>query len=286
MAAFVAVACTPEAPDVGGTGDAVRGKEVAAIAGGCGCHTPENGPVGAGGVEIETPFGVFYSTNITSDSTAGIGDWSDAEIEGALRRGVLRDGSVEAPVMPYPLYGGMADEDVRDLIAWLRRLPASATKNRLHEVSLPLPRLAFWGWRTLFAPTVAAPAKAPASGVERGEYLVHRVAICGDCHTPRNAFGVSDASNYLAGVNDGPIGKVPNITPDPATGVGEWDEADMISLLQDGMQPDLDNVQGKMGDVVDGVAGGPGYFEARDSDLKAIAEYLKTVPAISHRVAD
>lgn len=290
VAAAIAVVfvagCTSAPPDIGLAGDLERGKKLAALAGGCGCHTPDGGPVGAGGVEIETPFGVFYSTNITSDDAAGIGRWSDAELEGALRRGVLRDGSVEAPVMPYPLYSGIADEDVRDLIAWMRALPPSPQKNRPHEVSLPLPRLAFWGWRTLFAPSYDPPEKAPAEGVARGKYLTNHVSICGDCHTPRDGLGVPDSSMYLAGANDGPLGNVPNITPDPKTGVGDWDPSDMIALLQDGMLPDFDNVQGKMAEVVDGIADGPGYFEAPEDDLLAIAAYLRTVPPIAHEVKD
>lgn len=284
LCALLGAGCTPAAPNLGGAGDAGRGAELAALAGGCGCHTPEHGPVGAGGVEIETPFGVFYSTNITSDREAGIGAWTDAEIEGSLRRGVLRDGSVEAPVMPYHLYAGLSDADVRDLIAWLRTLPPSVERNRPHEVDIPFARLAFRGWRLLFAPAVVAPRESPAGGVERGRYLTDHVSICGDCHTPRDVFGASRSSMYLAGVKDGPIGDVPNITPDPKTGVGDWDEADMVALLQDGMLPDMDNVQGKMGDVVDGVSGGPGYVDAPVSDLQAIAEYLKTVPPISHAV--
>jgi len=277
--------CTGDpVPAVGGPGDAKRGEVVAAVAGGCGCHTPKDGPVGAGGVEIETPFGVFYSTNITGDRTAGIGAWTDAEIEGALRRGVLRDGSVEAPVMPYPLYAGMSDEDVRDLIAWLRTLAPSSQANRPHQVDLPLPRLAFRAWRMLFAPDVTPPAQAPSSGVERGRYLAEHVAICGDCHTPRNAFGAPEASRYLAGTKDGPIGDVPNITPDPKTGVGDWDESDIVALLQDGMLPDMDNVQGKMGEVIDGVAGGPGYTNAPEADLQAIAAYLRTVKPAVHAI--
>src|SRR4051812_38810124 len=104
---------------VASKGDPDRGRAVFALAGGCGCHTPEKGPVGAGGVEIKTPFGTFYSSNVTSDAEAGIGAWSDLEIARAIRGGNLRDGSVEAPVMPYEEYAGMADDDLRDLIAYL-----------------------------------------------------------------------------------------------------------------------------------------------------------------------
>jgi mono/diheme cytochrome c family protein len=252
------------------------------VAGGCGCHTPEAGPVGAGGVEIETPFGVFHSTNITSDRRAGIGAWSDAEIEGALRRGVLRDGSAESPVMPYHRYAGMSDEDARDLIAWLRALPPSSRANRPHELSLPFARLAFWGWRVLFAPSVTPPEEAPAGGVERGSYLAKHVAICGDCHTPRGVSGAPESSMHLAGVKDGPIGEVPNITPDETTGLGEWDESDIVALLENGMLPNMDNVQGKMAEVIDGIGGGPGYANASTADIEAIAAYLRTVPPVVH----
>ena len=132
----------------------------------------------------------------------------------------------------------------------------------------------------LFAPSVDAPEVAPTARVERGRYLVDHVAICGDCHTPRNALGAPDQSLYLGGVIDGPIGDVPNITPDDVYGVGSWDEADMVALLADGMLPDMDNVQGKMADVVDGIAGGPAYVHAPESDLEAMAAYLRTVPPL------
>lgn len=282
--ALALAACTPPPPDLIGPGNPARGEVVAALAGGCGCHTPENGPVGAGGVEIETPFGLFYSTNITGDAKAGIGSWSDEELEGAIRRGILRDGSVEAPVMPYHLYSGMSDGDVRDLIAWMRRLPPAEKENRPHEVWLPFSRLAFWGWRTLFAPEYEPPIRGPLEGPSRGRYLTDHVSICGDCHTPRDIFGAPEASMYLAGARDGPLGDVPNITPDDATGVGKWDEYDMVALLQDGMLPDMDNVQGKMADVCDGIADGPGYYAAPEEDLQAISAYLRTVPPIKHEV--
>jgi mono/diheme cytochrome c family protein len=279
-------ACAPaERTDPPPAGDATRGAALFAIAGGCGCHTPEQGPVGAGGVAIATPFGTFYSTNVTSDRATGIGAWSDAEIERAIRQGTLPDGAVETPVMPYYEYAGLADADVRDLIAYLRTLPAAAQRNRAHEPTLPFPRLAYRGWRLLYGPRAAAPATAPTDGVERGRYLTDHVAICGDCHTPRTRFGALDASLYLAGTDDGPGDEVvPNITPDPATGIATWSADDIANLLATGFKPDFDNVQGSMAHVIDGVAGGPGYARAPAGDLRAIAAYMKTVPAIPHAV--
>jgi len=267
-------------------GDPARGAELFAIAGGCGCHSSDAGPVGAGGGEVPTPFGTFYGTNITPDEETGIGAWSDAEIDAALRRGYIRGVGVSSPAMPYYRYAGMADADVADLIAFLRTLPPVRRPNLPHDVALPFARVGYRAWRALFAPTHPAPPRAPGTVTEHGRYLADHVAICGDCHTPRNLFGASDSDLYHAGTADGPGGaKVPNITPH-ATGVGDWDVADMQALLTYGMLPNFDNVQGWMAHVIDGRGGGPGYAQGNEADLRALAEYVLSVPPIENTVGD
>jgi mono/diheme cytochrome c family protein len=281
----VCFAATALPAGAGAVGDSGRGAVVFAMAGGCSCHTGKDGPVGAGGAEIKTPFGTFYGTNITPDPDTGIGRWSDAEIVAAIRTGDTRGQGVEAPVMPYYRYAGMADVDVRDLVAYLRTVPAVRRENRAAEVSIPFPRLAYRAWRVLFAPWAAAPAAAPTDPLARGRYLVDHVAICIDCHTPRTRFGALDTSLYLAGTDDGPGGDaVPNITADRETGIGTWTEDDIVRLLQTTMKPDTDNVQGLMAEVIDGVAGASGYARAPEAELRSIAKYLKTVPPIRHQV--
>ena len=266
-------------------GDAQRGQVVFAMAGGCGCHTGKDGPVGAGGDEIKTPFGSFYGSNITPDPETGIGRWTDDEIIAAIRSGGA-GGGIEAPVMPYYLYAGMSDRDVQDLVAYLRTLAPVRRENRAADVHVPFPRLAYRAWRLLFAPRVEPPAEAPVEPVEQGRYLANHVAICTDCHTPRTRFGAPDTSLYLAGVDKGPSGDaVPNITPDADTGLGSWTENDIVQLLQTGMKPNMDNVQGLMAAVIDGVGGGPGYAQAPELELRSIAKYLKTVPPVRHKVS-
>jgi mono/diheme cytochrome c family protein len=268
-------------------GDADRGKAIFALAAGCGCHTPEGGPVGAGGRPLATPFGTFYSTNITPDPDTGLGRWSDAEIRAAIRVGDLRDGSVEAPVMPYYQYAGMADEDVDDLIAYLRTLPPVRNENRRPDMRIPLPRIVYRGWRWWFTRAIDAPPRAPAAGIDRGRYLVDHVSLCGDCHTPRGRFGALRSDWYLAGTRHGPDGKsVPNITTDATTGAGDWTADELVEVLRSGMLPDFDNVQGLMAEMVDGYGGGPGYKDAPEDDVKAMASYLKTVPPIVHDVRE
>jgi mono/diheme cytochrome c family protein len=146
--------------------------------------------------------------------------------------------------------------------------------------------MAFRLWRLLFAPTVRAQTEAPAEGVDRGRYLADHVAICQDCHTPRNRVGALRDDMYLAGTKRGPDGKpVPNVTPDVQVGIGDWDGYDIAQVLNSGMLPNFDNVQGMMAEVVDGFGGGPGYGDAPEDDLAAIADYLKTVKPIRNVVS-
>ncbi len=255
-----------------------------AVAGGCGCHTGPDGPVGAGGGTVPTPFGTFYGTNITSDAETGIGKWTDAQIAAAIRDGWRPDGMAESPAMPYYRYAGVSDADLADLIAYLRSIPPVRRGNKDHEVTLPFARLAYRAWRFLFLRRPDTVRITNDDVVARGRYLVDHVAICGDCHTPRTRLGSEDDAYYLAGTSAGPDGaKIPNITPD-RTGIHDWDADDIVSVLSLGMLPNFDNVQGLMAEVVDGHGGGPGYKNARAEDLQAIAAYLKTVTAIEHAV--
>ncbi|MCX8073942.1 MAG: cytochrome c [Candidatus Binatia bacterium] len=261
-----------------------RGRVLFALAGGCGCHTSKDGPVGAGGGEVPTPFGKFYGTNITPDPETGIGKWSDQEIIAAIRDGVARGKGVESPAMPYYWYAGMSDEDVRALVAYLRSLPAVRQPNRPHEGEPPFARLAYRAWRALWAPRFRPAPVRPSDPVERGRYFVDHVSLCADCHTPRNFVGAIRFDLYLAGTEAGPGGThVPNITPHE-TGIGSWDEDDIVNLLRTGFTPEFDNVQGWMAEVVEGKAGGPGYRDAPEEELRAIARYLRQVRPIAHRV--
>ena len=261
-----------------------RGQYIFALAGGCGCHTAEDGPVNAGGRPLKTPYGTFYGTNITPDPIYGIGKWTDRQISDSIRLGVRPDGSVLSPVMPYPAFNGMADEDVTALVVYLRNVPAVARANQPHALSLPFVSLAMRAWCWLFFDPGTAPTQAPVGGVERGKYISEHVAHCQECHTPRTRSGTLDRSLYLAGNQAGIDGEVtPNITPDVKTGIGEWSEDEIVSLLQTGFRPNFDNVQGLMALVIEGVREG-GYKDMTKEDALAVARYLKSVLPITHQV--
>ncbi|MBM4254687.1 MAG: cytochrome C [Deltaproteobacteria bacterium] len=261
-----------------------KGRYVFALSGGCGCHTAEGGPTNAGGRPLQTPFGTFYGTNITPDPNHGIGKWTDKELIDSLRLGIRRDGSVMSPVMPYPAFSGMSDEDVVALVAYLRTLPAIARENQPHKLSIPFSNIGNRLWRWLFFTPMTAPAQAPTAGIERGRYISEHVAHCQECHTPRTLWGTLDRSRDLAGNPSGIDGEVtPNITPDPETGVGKWSDDEMVSLLKSGFLPNMDNVQGLMALVIEGVPEG-GYKDMTDADAQAIEQYLKNIPPIVQKI--
>ena len=264
-----------------------RGQYIFAVAGGCACHTvPKETPHG-GGRAFPIPFGTVYSTNITQDKDTGLGGWSDQQIMDAIVKGVRRDGSRSLPVMPYEKYSGMAQEDLKALVAYLRTLKPVKKATPELKTKAPFVRsLGTWAYLKAFGRFSASPAQAPKSGVDRGRYLTEHVALCGDCHTPRNSLGVPQRSLYMAGAGQdiGPLGEgVPNITPDKETGIGSWKREDIAELLLTGTKPDFDNVQGLMYEVIQGTP--HGYKDMTKEDALAIADYLKAIPAIVNKIA-
>ena len=180
----------------------------------------------------------------------------------------------------------MAQEDLNALIAYLKTLkPVKKATPELESRAPFIRNLGIPIYLKIFGRFSDSPAQAPKSGIERGRYLVERVSLCGDCHTPRNSIGVPQQSLYLAGAGEkiGPLGAaVPNITPDKETGIGEWKREDIAELLRSGTKPDLDNVQGLMHEVVEGTP--YGYKDMKKEDALAIADYLKSILPIKNKI--
>jgi mono/diheme cytochrome c family protein len=272
------LACAAAGAQAADPASVARGKYLF-DAGDCsGCHAG-NGASAApsGGLGLDTPFGTFRSANITPDPRYGIGKWSEAEFRRALREGVGKQGEYLYPVFPYTSFTRITDGDAADLYAYLMTLPPVPAPNKPHEAKPPFswrPLLFFW--RTLFF-TEGAKKPDPARSAEwnRGEYLVHAVAHCGECHTPRNVLGAMKTSMAFSGNVGGPDGQnAPNITSDVATGIGDWSVADIQTLLKTGMTPDSDLVGSGMKAVVRGTS------KLTDADRHAMAVYIKSLPPI------
>ncbi len=265
----------PAATLDGLTGDAVAGAPVFAAAGCASCHTaPEAAasdmPVLAGGKRFASPFGTFVAPNI-SPSPAGIGDWSDAQIITAVMRGVSPEGAHYYPAFPYDAYAKANPQDIADLVAHLRSLPADATPSQPHEVGFPFNiRRAVGLWKLLYRSNDFVVTGELTPQQARGRYLAEALGHCGECHTPRGRLGGLDRSRWLAGApNPSGEGRIPDITP----GRLQWTEAGIAEYLKSGFTPDFDTAGGEMAEVVRNTA------RLTDADRAAIAAYLKIVPA-------
>jgi mono/diheme cytochrome c family protein len=273
----------PRAVPAAGQEDTVERGEYLVRAGGCfSCHTVPGGTKLAGGRALATPFGTFYTPNITPDPATGIGRWTDAQFVRALRQGISPEGTNYFPVFPYTSFTGITDSDALAIKAYLFSLPAVRQENRRHDVAFPFSwRLLQTGWKLLFFSQGPFQPKPDRSATyNRGAYLVTALAHCGECHTPRNILGAVRSGQWLAGTPDGPDGRlVPNITPDPETGIGRWDKDDVVGLLKTGTTPEQSRVKGAMREVVE-----EGLKYLNEDDLRAIADYLFAQPAIVHEV--
>jgi mono/diheme cytochrome c family protein len=214
--------------------------------------------------------------NITPDKATGIGSWTDQQIADAIRNGKAPDEQL-FPIMPYPHFHFMSDQDTADLVAFLRTVPPVANDVPERTLNGPVPSV---------PPLPPAPATAPTEKLARGAYLVNAVVGCGDCHTPSTASGEPDMSKNLAGGfvprAGGRFEVAPNITPDPATGIGTWSEQDIISLLKTGQRPGGRRpVGGLMALVIQNQPWG-GLNSLTDDDAAAIAAYLKSIPAVNN----
>ena len=250
-------------------------------AGGCiTCHTKDGDDAKplAGGRALVSPFGTFYSPNITPDRETGIGSWSDDDFLHALHDGKRPAGGVYFPAFPYTAYTGMSRSDVLDIKAYLFSLAPVSQPNVKHDLPIYMStRLAARVWRSrYFESQRFQPDPAQSDEWNRGAYLVRHLGHCGECHTPRKALGKLIGDRELAGNPEGPDEeKVPNITPHKTDGIGRWSRSDIEYFLDIGMLPDGDFVGSSMTAVID-----DNTSKLTRDDRLAITTYLQSLPAL------
>jgi mono/diheme cytochrome c family protein len=261
-------------------GDATKGKRIF-FAGGCSsCHA-RPGAKGqarlelAGGLELKTPFGTFVPPNISQDARDGIGAWTVQDLANAMMKGVSPSGEHFYPAFPYASYARMKSQDIADLYAFMKTLPAVSGKAPDNALSFPFNirrGIGLWKWLYLSPePVVALPDGTPEQ-VLAGRYLAEGPGHCGECHTPRDLAGGLKKGEWLAGaVAAEGSGVVPNVTSGQG-GIGGWSAADIANYLETGFTPEFDSVGGAMVEVQKNMA------ELPAEDREAIAAYLKAIP--------
>jgi mono/diheme cytochrome c family protein len=255
-------------------GDAERGKYVALAADCMSCHTAPGGKPFAGGNALKSAFGTLYGPNITADVQTGIGAWNKAEFERALRSGVRKDGAYLYPAMPYGSYTKMTAADMDDLWTYIHAIPA--VSNTVPKNTLPFPLTIRSGvavWQDLyFAPGPFKPSAGKSADWNRGAYLVDALGHCSDCHTPRNVAQGLQMQHRLAGATiEGWY--APDISNDPLSKLTTWKTDDLAKYLKTGVGPGNVKTFGPMQEVVH-----DSLSQLHDSDLKAMAVYLKDQP--------
>lgn len=219
-------------------------------AGGCGaCHQVEGTEDPSGGRELPSPMGgVFHVPNITPDMETGIGGWTGKDFLLALKHGRKPSGGFYWPAFPYRSYKDMTDQEVLDVAAYLQSIPAVG--NQVADHDLPAWQFSWLmaGWNIMANFLEGTPpAISDDPQLERGAHLARVLGHCGECHTPRNAFGMTQLGREFEGVDVTDF-EAPGITP---TDLSSWSRDDFMGLLQLGMTANFDFVGGEMAEVVE-----------------------------------
>lgn len=248
-----------------------EGAKLAALGNCIACHTAPGSKAFAGGLALATPFGTIHSTNITPDPETGIGRWSGAAFQRAMREGVGREGRHLYPAFPYDHFTLVSDADNRALYAYLMTREPVGAVPPANELVFPFnirPLIA--GWKLLYfeqGPFIAPPQRSAAW--IRGAYLAEGLGHCGACHTPRNSLGAEDRSRHFAGgeAEGWQAYAIDAASPAPIP----WDEESLAFYLRNGWHSLHGISRGPMAEVTGNLATVP------DSDITAIAAYVVSV---------
>jgi mono/diheme cytochrome c family protein len=305
--ALVVVSGPPLAADDARAAEArvARGRYLARGVGRClWCHsrltdadpaTPRPESLGAGDVlDEKTP---IVAGNLTPDAETGLGKWTDAEVARAIRDGIGRDGRRLRGDHPAAYFSVLTDGDTAALVAYLRSLPP--VRRRLSR-SRPQTK-----WGETVQP-VTPPARDAALGSEeaRGGYLA-QIGECMGCHTTTTREGGPARPLTFGGGRRFRVSKgIGNeISPDPSftDGARETQPGEATVIASANITPDPSGIAFYTRDVFiqtirTGHVGGVrrlsaampwAYFRnMTDDDLGAIFAYLRTVPAVRHRVTN
>jgi len=258
-----------------------RGKELAfSICAGCHYNRTTNEFTGNKIEDIPAIAGTVYSANLTHSKTVGVTSrYSDAEIRHLLKTGVARDGRF----LSYMLRPNMADEDINAIIVYLRSDDPAVTAN---NTTAGVTHLTFIGKAFMDMHAKPIPDKQgingpPADPVALGYYLVDNLG-CFHCHSKSlmhlDYENPDQTPGYLAGGiklkgEQGAEIRASNITPDKATGIGNYTKEQFRKALVEGRAPNRE-LKPPM----------PKFKMLKEQEIEAIYAYLQTVAPRYHKV--
>ena len=250
-----------------------RGRYLVAAGDCMSCHLREGGEPFAGGLGLNTPFGVIYSSNITPDRDTGIGNWTGEQFYRAMHDGKGVRGEALYPAFPYPWFRRISREDIDAIYAYLKTVPAVSYRPPANDLPFPFNFRSMVGaWNLLYLDSHDFQSDTGQSAEwNRGAYLVTGLGHCGACHTPKNSLGADKSKQELHG------GKLdnwvaPDLTSNLRVGLGDWSVDDIAEFLASGRNAHA-AAGGAMSEVIT-------YSTSlmNDADRRAIAVYLKSQP--------
>jgi len=258
----------PSTPDA----DKIRRGQYLVAVGDCmSCHLRPGGAPLAGGLGLNTPFGVIYSSNITSDRDTGIGAWTNEQFYQAMHDGKRPSGENLYPAFPYPWFHLASRDDDDAMLAFLKTTPAVDYTPPQNTLRFPMSiRSTVKVWNLLYLDSTDFKTDPSQSADwNRGAYLVNGLGHCSGCHTPKNRLGADDSSRpFQGGTLDDWV--APDLTGNERIGLGAWSAQDIEAYLRDGRNKRA-AAGGAMADVVT-------YSTSllTEADRRAIAVYLKS----------
>lgn len=232
------------------------------------CHTAPGGEPFSGGLPLETPFGVIYSTNITPDPQTGIGSWSLDAFKRAMHQGVNREGHYLYPAFPFDHFTKVTDADIEAIYSFLMTRKPVSNPAPANELAFPYnQRFLMAGWDLLFLDKGRfEPDPEKSESWNRGAYLAEGLSHCASCHTPRNAFGAENSGAKFQGaqIEGWHAPALDNHSPAPVP----WTADALVNYFLDGWDGDHGIAAGPMKEVANALS------VLSEDDAYAIADYV------------
>ena len=221
--------------------------------------------------------GIMYAPNITPHN---LKSWTDGEIFRAITTGERKDGSAIFPIMPCEYYSKLSREDLYSIIAYLRTLKSVATDPYpKRQLEFPLNILV----HTMPRKATLGEIPAESDTLKYGAYVINEAA-CGGCHSPLKDGKIISGMDYAGGRNFKIHGKSyysANITPDKATGIGNWTSDAFVARFKS--FTDSAKIVHKSAETLSPMPWYD-YSGMKESDLRAIYAYLRSIKPVNHKV--
>jgi mono/diheme cytochrome c family protein len=195
---------------------------------------------------------------------------------------VNKKGEALFPIMPYPAYNQVSEEDLYAVIAYIRTLKPIESRIPTRQISFPESLLV----RAMPMPYQPKSVPSDTDEAAYGRYVT-AIASCASCHTPTKGGKPIEGMEFAGGsefaLPNGQMVRASNITPDPETGIGNWSREDFLARFELAASEAADHVLATKHSANTLMPWIPEAGMTR-KDLGSIYSYLRTVKPVRHNV--